>query len=68
MVKEHMEKLTDQKLPSMYESLILTGIRQVQISPAGGQHPGVDSRNNVGLVHDEVYDIVVCSQLTLQAT
>lgn len=50
-----------------YSGLKLTGIRQVQVCSAGGEHPGVDTRDDVGLVHDEVHDVVVCSQLTLRA-
>lgn len=44
---------------------VLTCIRQVQVCSAGGQDSGVDARNNVGLVHDEVYNIMICCQFTL---
>lgn len=46
----------------------LTGARQVQVGPGGGQDPGVDPRNHVGLVHDEVQHIMVTGQLSLKTT
>lgn len=45
--------------------VVLTGIRQVQVCSAGGQHSGIDAGNNVGLVHDEVHNIVICCQFAL---
>lgn len=49
-------------------SLVLTGVRQIQVGSAGWQHSGVDARNNTGLIHDELHNVVICSQLTLQTT
>ena len=43
----------------------LTGVRQVQVCPAGGEDSGVDAGDHVGLVHDEVYHVMVTGQLTL---
>lgn len=55
-------------LPAAFIFCALTGVGQIQVCSAGGQHPGVDAGHNVGLIHDEVHDIVICGQLALQAT
>lgn len=47
-------------------ALVLTGVRQIQVRPAGGQHSGVDARNNIGLIHNIVHDVVIRGQLPLQ--
>lgn len=44
---------------------VLTGVRQVKVRSAGRQHPGVDARNDVGLIHDVVHHVVIRSQLAL---
>lgn len=53
-------------LPAAFYFCALTGVGQIQVCPAGGQHPGVDAGHDVGLIHDEVHDIMICSQLALR--
>lgn len=51
--------------PASHHSYLLTAARQIQVAPAGGQHSGVDARNHVGLIHDEVHHVVIRGQFTL---
>jgi len=44
----------------------LTGGREVQIIPAGAQDSGIDSWDNIGLIHDKIHHIMVTVQLTLK--
>lgn len=66
-IKLQKQRVTTRSTKREY-ACVLTGIRQVQVRPAGGQHSGVDARNHVGLIHDEVHDVVICGQLPLRAT